>query len=120
MLIEHEHARLMHGTHTRRGIARPAIRNCRRRQAVRDVIVDAYMPPCGRKTAPQLLGQLPADRLRPGPVFDKVGVDYAGQPWSSPDTSVSLSYKGLPIPICLVHRESVHLEPVSDLTTEAF
>ena len=26
----------------------------------------------------QILGQLPADRLRPGPVFDRTGVDYAG------------------------------------------
>ena len=30
------------------------------------------------KPQPQLLGQLPIERVTPGPVFDKVGVDYAG------------------------------------------
>ena len=35
---------------------------------------------CRRKAVkpqPQLLGQLPIERVTPGPVFDKVGVDYA-------------------------------------------
>ena len=27
---------------------------------------------------PQLLGQLPGNRLDAGPVFDKIGIDYAG------------------------------------------
>lgn len=36
---------------------------------------------CRRITAkpvPQMLGQLPPERITPGPVFSKVGVDYAG------------------------------------------
>lgn len=30
------------------------------------------------KPQPQMLGQLPIERITPRPVFDKVGVDYAG------------------------------------------
>ena len=36
---------------------------------------------CRRYTArpnPQMLGQLPVERITPGSVFDRVGVDYAG------------------------------------------
>ena len=70
---------------------------------------------------PQMLGQLPAERLIPGLVFDHVGVDYAGP--------VYIKYGFVRKPniikayICVfvsLSVKAVHLELVSDLTTEAF
>ena len=73
------------------------------------------------KPTPQLRGQLPADRLKSGQVFDCVGVDYAGP--------VSIKYGPVRKPrfikgyvavfVCLATK-AVHLELVSDLTTSAF
>ena len=63
-----------------------------------------------------MLGQLPPERLMPGPVFDNVGVDYAGP--------VYIKYGFVRKPyICVfvaLSVKAVHLELVSDLTTEAF
>ena len=68
-----------------------------------------------------MLGQLPAERLIPGLVFDHVGVDYAGP--------VYIKYGFVRKPtiikayICVfvsLSVKAVHLELVSDLTTEAF
>ena len=33
------------------------------------------------KPQPQLMGQLPTECLKPGPVFETVGLDYAGPVW---------------------------------------
>ena len=49
------------------------------RMAVRSVTCGCVA--CRRASAkpqPQMLGQLPVERLTPGSVFDNVGVDYAG------------------------------------------
>ena len=79
---------------------------------------------CRRTSArpqPQMLGQLPAERLIPGLVFDHVGVDYAGP--------VYIKYGFVRKPtiikayVCVfvsLSVKAVHLELVSDLTTEAF
>lgn len=65
--------------------------------------------------------QLPIERITPGPVFEKVGVDYAGP--------VHIKYGYVCKPtiakayICIfvsLAVKAVHLELVSDLTTEAF
>ena len=70
---------------------------------------------------PQMFGQLPIERITPGPVFDKVGVDYAGP--------VLIKYGHVRKPtivksyICVfvsLTVKAVHIELVSDLTTEAF
>ena len=67
------------------------------------------------------MGQLPKERLAPGSVFDQVGVDYAGP--------VLIKYGHVRKPtivkawICVFISfsvKAVHLEPVSDLTSEAF
>ena len=67
------------------------------------------------------MGQLPKKRLAPGSVFDEVGVDYAGP--------VLIKYGHVRKPtvvkawICVFvsfSMKAVHLEPVSDLTSEAF
>ena len=70
---------------------------------------------------PQMLGQLPIERITPGPIFDKVGVDYAGP--------VLIKYGYVRKPtivkayICIfvsLTVKAVHLELVTDLTSDAF
>ena len=122
MLIEYEHELLQAGTTlVAASLARRfAIVGARR--AVCDVTRRCAI--CSRvvgKPRPQLLGRLPADRLRPGPVFDKIGVDYAGP------ILVKSGYVRKPVItkayVCVFISftvKAVHLEPVSDLTSEAF
>ena len=73
------------------------------------------------KPLPQMLGQLPPERITPGSVFDKVGIDYAGP--------VLIKYGYVRKPtivkayICVfvsLSVKAVHLELVTDLTTDAF
>ena len=68
-----------------------------------------------------MLGQLPTARMSPDNVFDKVGINYAG--------SISIKYGYVCKPtivkayVCVfvsLSVKAVHLEPVSDLNTEAF
>lgn len=68
-----------------------------------------------------MLGQLPVERLTPGLVFEHVGVDYAG-PVMIKRGSVrkpTLVKAYISVFVSLTVR-AVHLELVSDLTTEAF
>ena len=80
--------------------------------------------PCRRtsvKPKLQMLGQLPVERLTPGLVFEHVGVDYAG-PVMIKRGSVrkpTLVKAYISVFVSLTVR-AVHLELVSDLTTEAF
>ena len=79
---------------------------------------------CRKYTArpqPQMLGQLPPERITPGSVFNKVGVDYAGP--------VLIKYGHVRKPtivksyVCVfvsLSIKAVHLELVTDLTSEAF
>ena len=73
------------------------------------------------KPRTQILGQLPIERITPDLVFDKAGVDYAGP--------VHIKYGSVRKPtviksyICIfvsLSVKAVHLELVSDLTTDAF
>jgi hypothetical protein len=73
------------------------------------------------KPKPQLLGQLPVEHIILGPVFDKIGVNYAGL------VLVKYGYVRKPVIvkayICVfvsLTVKAVHLEAVSDLTTDAF
>jgi hypothetical protein len=79
---------------------------------------------CRRSTAkpkPQLLGQVPVERITPDSVFNGVGVDYAGP--------FLLKYGSIRKPsfikayVCLfvsLSTKAVHLELASDLSTDAF
>ena len=81
---------------------------------------------CRRYSAwptPQMLGQLPIERITPNPgsVFDKVGIDYAGP------VLIKYGYVRKPTVvkanICVFVSfsvKAVHLELVTGLTTEAF
>ena len=73
------------------------------------------------RPSPQLMGQLPVERVTPGTVFEKVGVDYA--------RPVLVKYGMIRKPtvvkayLCLfvsLTVKAVHLEVVSNLTSEAF
>ena len=68
-----------------------------------------------------MTGQLPIERLTPGPVFDSIGIDFAGP------VQVKYAYVRKPVIVkayvCLfvsLSVKAVYLEPVSDLTAEAF
>ena len=79
---------------------------------------------CRRNSAkpdPQKLGQLPLERITPDSVFDKVGVDYAGPMYVKyghvRKPTLVKSY------VCVfvsLSTKAVHLELVSDLTSQAF
>ena len=104
LLIRAEHHRLLHGgprvVYTSQCVA------CRRHNA---------------RPAPQLVGQLPKERFTPGHVFDRVGIDYAGP------FMLKLGHVRKPTIIksnvCVfvsMSVKAVHLEPVTDLSTEGF
>ena len=69
----------------------------------------------------QMLGQLPLERVTPGSVFEKVGVDYAG-PFHVKYGMVrkTTTVKAYVCVFVSLAVKAVHLEAVSDLTTEAF
>ena len=73
------------------------------------------------KPQPQMLGQLPIERLTAGPVFNKVGVDYAGplliKYGHVRKPTIVKSYICVSVSLTV---KAVHLELVSDLTTDAF
>ena len=73
------------------------------------------------KPRPQLMGQLPMERVTPDLVFENVGIDYAGPVY------VKYGYVRKPkivkAYVCIfvsLTVKAVHLELVSDLTTDAF
>ena len=79
---------------------------------------------CRRSTArpkPQLLGQIPTERITPDLVFNRVGLDYAGpfilKYGSIRKPSFIKSYVCIFVSLSI---KAVHLELVSDLTTDTF
>ncbi|XP_031346826.1 uncharacterized protein LOC116173472 [Photinus pyralis] len=74
-----------------------------------------------KQTATQLMGDLPAARVTPSAPFQHCGIDYAGpiqvRAWKGRGHK---SYKGyIAVFVCLATR-AIHLEVVSDMTTESF
>ena len=68
-----------------------------------------------------MMGKLPIEHITPGPVFDKVGIDFAGPIY------IKHEYVRKPtvvkVYICLfvsLSVKAVHLELVSDMTSESF
>ena len=79
---------------------------------------------CRKVTAnprPQIYAQLPVDCVNPGPIFDRVDMDYTGdvlvkygpvhKPWYK---------KGYIAAFVCLATKAVHLELLSDLTIKAF
>ena len=123
LIIRGEHVRLMHAGPTllMSSLSRQ-FHVIGLRKAVRAVTRQCIT--CRRHTvkpASQLLGQFPVERVTPGSVFTRVGVDYAGP------FQIKYGYVKKPtilkayicLFVCLAVK-AVHLELVSDLTTEAF
>lgn len=75
---------------------------------------------CAANIQPKM-GDLPAPRVSPGRPFENVGIDYGGpfQIKLSPLRNAKISKAYLSLFVCL-STKAVHLEAVSDLTTEAF
>ncbi|XP_038106648.1 uncharacterized protein LOC119766275 [Culex quinquefasciatus] len=89
------------------------------RQVIRKCIVCFKTNPL--KTT-QLMGDLPSYRVQPAPVFSNTGVDYAGPFWirsSSATHKPQITKAYVCLFVCLQTR-AIHLELVSDLTTDVF
>ncbi len=122
LIIRSEHARLLHAGPTLLNASLTRYHIIGGRKVVRSVVRECIT--CRRYSAkpqPQRLGQLPIERVTPGPVFDKVGVDYAGP------VLVKYGYVRKPTVvkayICIfvsLTVKAVHVELVSDLTSDAF
>ena len=123
LIISSEHLRLLHG-----GPMLIMSSLCRRyhivggRRTVRSITRKCII--CRRTTASpqnQVLGQLPLERITPGAVFDKVGIDYAGPFYvkygSIRKPTVVKAYVCLFVSLSV---KAVHIESVSDMTTDAF
>ena len=123
LLIRTEHLRLLHAGPTLvTAMLSHRFHVLGARKAIRTITRSCIV--CRRVSAkpkPQLLGQLPADRLKPGSVFERVGVDYAGPVLlkSGPVRKPKLVKAYISVFVCLSVK-AVHLEIVSDLTSEAF
>ena len=123
LLVRLEHIRLLHAGPTLvfSSLSR-RFHILRMKKTVRSVVYQCAI--CRRHSArpsPQMLGQLPSERVTPGAVFQKVGVDYAGP------LQVKHGMVCKPVIvkayICLfvsLAVKAVHLEAVSDLTSESF
>ena len=123
LIIRTEHVRLLHAGPT----LLAASLACRYhiiggRRIVRSVTRACIT--CRRNSArpqPQMMGQLPIERITPGPVFDKVGIDYAGPVLIKRGhvrrPTIIKAYVCVFVSLTV---KAVHLELVSDLTSEAF
>lgn len=92
------------------------------RSTIKKVIHDCI--PCVRsqkEMCQQIMADLPAARVTMAPVFARVGVDFAGPITTKPvgvrTRTVTKSY--IALFVCMTTK-SIHLEVVSDLTTEGF
>ena len=75
----------------------------------------------GGKTMEQMMGPLPAVRVRPSRAFTCTGVDFAGPFWiKASNLRGQRAYKGyISLFICMVTK-ATHIEVVSSLSTDAF
>ncbi len=122
MIVRSEHARLLHAGPTLLAASHTRYHIVGGRKLIRSIVRECVV--CRRystKPRPQMLGQLPIERVTPGTVFDNVGVDYAGP------VLVKYGYVRKPVIVktyvCVfvsLTVKAVHLELVSDLTSDAF
>lgn len=123
LIIDDAHKRTLHGgTQVTLGFIRSSYWIIGGRAPVR-----SYILRCGRCAryrgirAKQLMGQLPSSRVTPARPFYNTGLDYAGpvilKTWRG---RAAKTYKGyLAIFVCLT-TSAIHIEVVTDYTTDAF
>ena len=122
LLILFKHKRLLHAGATL--VISSIVRHfliIRIRQTVRSITCQCIICRCQTiKPHTQMLGQLPLERLTPGSIFEKIGLDYAGP--------ILVKYGHVRKPVILkafvcvfvsLAVKTVHLELVSDLTSDA-
>ncbi|XP_055370715.1 uncharacterized protein LOC129605155 [Condylostylus longicornis] len=68
----------------------------------------------------QLMGSLPAERVLPARAFLNTGVDFCGPIWTHYHVRGKRPHKSYIAVFCCFTTKAIHLEAVSDLTTEAF
>ena len=123
ILILSEHTRLLHAGPTLLSASLSSrFHIVRGRSVIRSVTRNCVI--CRRKSArpqPPLMGQLPSARVTPDIVFSNVGVDYAGpvliKLGAVRRPTVTKAYIAVFVSLSV---KAVHLELVSNLSTEAF
>lgn len=123
LLIDNAHRTMMHGgSQMTLGYLRRKFWIINGKKAVSGVIQKCHT--CIRfkaQTAEQQMGMLPAARVTPSPPFSHTGVDYAGPIMLRTTKGRGhKAYKGyIAIFVCFATK-AVHLEAVSDMSTDAF
>ena len=122
LIIRSEHLRLLHaGPSLLIALLSRRYHLVKGRSLVRSITRACVVCRRGSRPQPQMMGQLPAERVAIGSVFEKVGIDYAGPVYtkigSTRKPTIVKSYVAVFVSLSV---KAVHLEAVSDLTTEAF
>ena len=123
LIVQTEHVRLLHAGPTllSSSLGR-RYHIIRSRNVIRSVTRGCVT--CRRhsaKPSPQQLGQLPIERITPDSIFDKIGVDYAGPMYiKHGHVRKPTIVKAYVCVFVSLSVKAVHLELVSDLTSQAF
>ena len=123
LLIRSEHLRLLHAGHllTSASLSR-RFHIVGGHKAVRVITRSCVV--CRRrstKPTPQMMGQLPKERVTTDVVFNKVGIDYAGPVYLKEGSARKpVIVKAYVCVFVSLSTRAVHIEAVSDLTSEAF
>ncbi|XP_062713625.1 uncharacterized protein LOC134290488 [Aedes albopictus] len=123
-LIRHLHKNNHHlGQRGLLAVVRQRFWPLRAKSVIRKII--HHCIPCFKmrpSKATQLMGNLPDYRVQPAPIFSTAGVDFAG-PFtfkSSTQSRKPMYTNGYVCVFVCMSTRSLHLEPVSNLTSEAF
>ena len=123
LLIRSEHLRLLHAGHllTSASLSRQ-YHIVGGHKAIRSVTSNCVE--CRRRSAkpnPQLMGQLPKERVTLDAVFNNIGLDYAGLVYlKQGSTRKPVIVKAFVCVFVSLSMKAVHIEAVSDLTSKAF
>ncbi|KAH8232106.1 hypothetical protein KR032_003514, partial [Drosophila birchii] len=122
MLLREMHEENMHcGAQSLRAIARQQYWILNDKTMARSIIHSCVRCTRARpKLMQQIMGNLPADRVTQARPFSNSGVDYCGPFWIHHKIRGKRPDKAYIAVFCCFATKAVHLELVSDLTTDAF